>query len=209
MMPSDRTCGSKGRVVERDNQAVDGEGTLVVGNQVGPLFNGLVHVVDGRVADAFVFHHVEAHFSKPIQAFSPRVYRLICVHQRERNPLYFATFHLFNILQRERSRCEVAWVGVCFICFHVEYFKVCVRNHSLSANHKMSCGLDGGRNSLNGRSQMGDVGADVSVATRYHLGEFPIVISHHEGQTVQLPRQPYRSSFSPFYQFFGLLGLRQ
>ena len=181
MMASDRTCGSKGRVVERDNQAIDGEGTLVVGHQVGPLFNGLVHVVDGRVADAFVFHHVEAHFAKPIQPFSPRVYRLICVHQRERNPLYFAPFHLFDILQRERSRCEVARVGVGFVCFHVEYFKVCIRNHSLSPNHKMPCDLDGGWNSLNGRSQMGDVGADVSVATRYHFGEFSIVISHHEG----------------------------
>ena len=64
-------------------------------------------------------------------------------------------------------------------------------------------------NAADGFHQMGDVGADMSVATRHHLGELAIVVGDDKRQAVKLPRDPDRTLLSPFHQVVHLFGLGQ
>ena len=56
---------------------------------------------------------------------------------------------------------------------------------------------------------MGDIGADVPVATSDDAAEFSSIVGHDKGESVKFPRNPYRTLFGPFHQLASLLGLGQ
>ena len=68
---------------------------------------------------------------------------------------------------------------------------------------------DGWRNAIDGFSQMGDVGAYVTVAAGDHLRQSTAVVGGNKRQSVQFPGYPDGLSLSPFYEVSHLLGLRQ
>ena len=117
--------------------------------------------------------------------------------------------HLIDILERERTRCQVAGIGILLVALHIELLKILVRDDRLAAYHHMAMTGNGRRNALDGRCKMRDIGAYMAVAARHHLGEPTVVVSHHQSKPIQFPRNPDRPALSPTRQFGRLLGLGQ
>ena len=117
--------------------------------------------------------------------------------------------HLLDVFQRERSRGQVAWVGIVLAALHEESVEVVVGDDCLATNDGMSLSRNCGRNAADGRGQMRDIGADMSVATGDHLCQFAVVVGDHQRQTIQFPRNPDGLLLGPFHQVSSLLGLSQ
>ena len=115
--------------------------------------------------------------------------------------------HLLDVLQDQRTRSQVAWIGIVALRLQHEALEVWIGDHRLATNHQVSLLVYLLRNTRDGRCQMGDVGTDVTVATSHYLGQLTVVIGHDEGQTIQFPRQPNTPSVSPFHQFLHTLCL--
>ena len=201
-------CGVFGVVVNND-QTIDGVGVLALGYLLRPAFDGRLHMLQCGIVDAFVVDGAQSGPFQPVHACSPRGYFLVGVDQCERYPADMALRHLARILQGERSRSQVAGVGILLVALQVEPLKVLIRDDGLAAHHHMARGVDGCGNSVDGLCQVGDVGSDVSVATRHHLGELPLVVGNDQRQAVELPRHPNGAALCPFHQVGGLLGFRQ
>ena len=188
-------------VVVGDDQSVDGEGILfqrcvlaaslvalrrarLSCHAQGEPLDGSLYGRQGGVFDALALHGVEAQRVEPSHAGAPRGQVLVAMHQREGYPLDVALAHLIHVFQRQRARGEVAGVGIVLVGLHQEPLEVVVRDDCLAADYDVAVGLDALWNAADGRCQVGDVGADMSVAARHHLGQPPLVVGHHQRQSV-------------------------
>ena len=131
------------------------------------------------------------------------------MNQRKRNPLDMAAPHLFYILQRQGTGGQIARIGIVFSTFYQEVVEVLVRDDSFTAYDNVPFLADTLRNAADDLRQVGDIGADMSVAACDNLSQLSVVICHHKRQTVQLPGNPYRTPFRPFHQIGHLFGFRQ
>ena len=196
-------------VVEGDDQSVNGVGVTAVGHLLCPTVDHGLYVLHRRLVDTLVVHRAQSVAGEPVHALSPRGDVAVGMHQREGNPADVSLCHLGRVFERERSRCQVAGVGIAVIVLHVEPLEVFVRDHCLAAHHHVPLVVDPLGYAADGLGQMRDVGTNVSVAPRHHLVEAPIVVGHHECQSVEFPREPDGSSLGPFGQVGGFLGLGQ
>ena len=127
----------------------------------------------------------------------------------ERYPVDVALGHLLRVFQRERTRGEVARIGVFLIALEVKPLEVLVADDGLAADDDVALGLDLLRYAVDGFGQMGDVGADVAVAAGDDLRQPSVVVGYDERQSVELPREPDRPAVGPFDKVLLLLGLGQ
>ena len=65
------------------------------------------------------------------------------------------------------------------------------------------------RYSADSWDEVSDISANMSVATSDHFSQPSIIVCHHQRQSVQFPRYPYRTPLSPLHDFANLLGLGQ
>lgn len=95
--------------------------------------------------------------------------------------------HFCRILKRQRARGKVAGIGVFLVTLKVEAFEVVVADDSLAAHDKVAACLDALWYAIDGFGQVGDVGADVTIAPCDNLRQPSIVVGDDERQSVKLP----------------------
>ena len=81
-----------------------------------------------------------------------------------------AVFDVLRLFDRQRTRSQIARVGIVFATLHEEAFEVFIADDRLATDDGMSLVGNGLRNAADSFHQMRDVGTDMSVATRHHLG---------------------------------------
>ena len=75
--------------------------------------------------------------------------------------------YFFYIFQRKRAGCKIAGIGIITFAFDDKLFEVGIGDDCLTTYNKMSLLLDCCRNATDGWSQVGVIGADMSITTRY------------------------------------------
>ena len=125
------------------------------------------------------------------------------------DPLDMALAHLLDVFQGERARSQVARIGIVLTTLHQKTLEVIVADDCFATYDGMSLSRNGGRNAADGRCQMGDVSADMPVATCDNLCQLTIVVGDNQCQTIQFPRNPDGLLLGPFDKFCSLLGLSQ
>ena len=208
-MAGDAACAGVGHVVVAHYEAVDGEGIPARGDL---QCEGVDDVVDGLlpgVVYLLSLYGLEAQAVEPCHALSPRRHVAVGVYQCEGQPLQVAVHDVLRVFDAERARGQVTRIGIVFARLDEIAFEVVVGYDGLAAYDKVSPCVDAFRDALDGLCQVSDVGSYVSVAACHHLCQPAVVVGHHEGQSVQFPRYPYRASVGPLGQFGGLLGLGQ
>ena len=115
--------------------------------------------------------------------------------------------YFLGVFQRQGTGSKVSRIGIIAFALDDKLLEVGIRDDGFATNHEMAFLLDGLRNATDGRSQMGDVGSDMSVATGYYLRELSVVVGYHKGKTIQFPGNPDRAVFCPFHQVAHQFGL--
>ena len=208
-MARDAACLGIGRIVVAHHQSVDGEGVLLGGDFLGEGIDAAVDGIGVRVVNILALDGGEPLLVEPLHALAPGVDGLVGMHQCERYPAYVSVHDVLRVLDAERARRQVARVGIVLAALHEVALEIVVRDDCLAANDHMARVADGCWNAADGLVQMGDVGADVPVATGDNLRQFPVVVGDDQRQSVEFPGYPDGAPFSPLHQFFGQLGLGQ
>ena len=207
MVPGDRSCLSVVVVFVGDDESVDGVGHCF--HLFGPTVDGILDMIQRRMLNEFVLHGMEAESFEPVHALSPGRDVVVAVHQSEGDPLQMALAHLVDILECERARGEVAWVGIFLVALHVELLKVVVADDTFAADDRVALVVDHWQHTADGGSQVRDVGADMSVAACDEFCQPSIVVGGYQGESVEFPREPDGFHLSPLHQVLGLLGFCQ
>ena len=152
-----------------------------------------------RVFNKFALNGVETERVEPIHTGTPGNDRS-GVGKRERYPLDLSWFYFFRVFQREGTRGEVARVGIVLATLHDELIEVVVGDDGLATNHHVSLLVDALRYAADGVSQMSDVCSNVAVAACDDFCQPTTIVGDDECQTIELPRNPYRSFLSPLHQ---------
>ena len=185
-----------------------GEGSISCHNSRKAV-NECLYICCRGIVNRFVFYRRESILFKKRHPFAPRNKVPVGMNQRKRNPLDMAAPHLFYILQRQGTGGQIARIGIVFSTFYQEVVEVLVRDNSFTAYDNVPFLADTLRNAADSLRQVGDIGADMSVAACDNLSQLSVVIRDHKRQTVQLPGNPYRTPFRPFLQIGHLFGFRQ
>ena len=149
MMPCYRPCSSKRNIIEHHYQSVNRERICFLGYFLSPMFNHLFNHRQGRFIDALSFHRMKTLLFKPIHLLAPSADFLLYKDQCKRNPLYVASFHLLDILQRKRTRSQIARIGIRIVGLKIENFKIGIRNNSFTSYYCMTLERYGGRHAAN------------------------------------------------------------
>ena len=186
-MAGDGTCLGVGGVVVGDDQSVHRVRILAAGHLLRPSVDAGLQVGVVWLGYLFPLHGLEAQLLQVAHALSPGVDVFVGVYQGEGYPVYMSPPYLFNIFQSQGARGQVAGIGVVASALQQEALEVLIGDDGLSAYHHVAFRCYPWQDALYGGSQVGDVGAYVSVTACHHLGQFPVVIGHHQRQAVQLP----------------------
>ena len=209
MVPGHRPRLGIFRVVVAHHQSVHGEGVLLRRDFLGKGVDDAFNRPFIRRGHQSSLHGVESQLVEPVHACSPAGDVLFRIHQCEGNPADVAVLDVLRVFHRQRPRSQVPGVGIVLAALHHIAFEVVVRDHCLASDDDMSLGGNLRGNAADGPHQVRDVRADVAVAARDDLRQPPIVVGHHQRQSVQLPRYPDAATLGPFHQLVRLLRLRQ
>ena len=209
MMPRDTSCLCKCRVIIGDNQAIDRVGIYLSGHFLCPFCNHLLYILQGGDLYLLAFYGFHAVLFEPVHTCSPRVYRLFCIDQCKGYPVEVTLSDFVYILQCQRTRGQVARVGIFFIALDIELFEVCITDNTFSPNYNMPLGLNLLGDALNGIGQMSDICSDMPIASCHHFCKLSIVESDYKCQAIKLPTEPDWTSLGPFSKLCGLFGLGQ
>ena len=132
---------------------------------------------------------------------------MVAMHKGKRHPVNVSPPDFIDILQGQRTGCEVAGIGIIFTGFHDKLFKVIIGDNRFTADDKMAPVPDSWQDAVDSLIEMGDISADMAISPGDNFTQPAIIIGDDKRQTVKLPAHPDGSAISPFHQIFRLFRL--
>ena len=100
MMPGDRTCLCKGRVIVCHDKSVNGKRVLLIAHLLRERVYHLIYIIGSRLFHKPAVHGCKAVLVEPVHALPPALYILRGRNECESYPSDVAQLHFRHIFQR-------------------------------------------------------------------------------------------------------------